>query len=262
MKVKVTKVNANNNTFILLYNENLQKDLLLNKNIIKKLCKASDNKLVDGLLVLIYSNRNSATLDYYNNDGSWETLCVNGTRCAALYIYNLYNISNLDIKCGDGIHKTNKIKNNISVSMSKPKYVTNKININNISGYFINSGAKHFILPLNDTIQGEQQLSDLAKKIRYNKNIFPDGVNVNFYKIINRKKIEVITYEKGIEGIVESCASGSFACAYHLSKNQLINKNITVINKGGLLNIKFDKNFNKNYIISGAKIEGDYLLDI
>ena len=27
-------------------------------------------------------------MDYYNNDGTWETMCANGARCAVLYAYN------------------------------------------------------------------------------------------------------------------------------------------------------------------------------
>ena len=261
MKVKVTKVNGNKNTFVLLYNQKFENGLSLSADKIKKLCKINKNISVDGLLNLNYFSRKNITLEYYNNDGSWETLCVNGLRCAALYIYNLYQIDTLEIQCGDGIHKTIKIGNNISVSMPKPKYVSKKINIQNISGDYINSGAKHFVLPFINHFD-KKQILNLAKKIRYDTKTFPDGVNVNFYKIINKDKIEVITYEKGIEGIVDSCASGSFACAYHLLKNQLINNNITVVNKGGLLNIIFDKNYKDNYIISDAEIEKNYIVHI
>ena len=262
MKVKVTKVNGNKNTFVLLFNQKLKDDLIINKHTIKKLCKINNNLLVDGLLDLTYSEQNKVSLEYYNNDGTWETLCVNGIRCAALYIYKQLKVTNLEIQCGDGIHKTKIIKNNISVSMEEPKYVSKNINIQNISGFFINSGAKHFILPLTENYKDKRKLLELAKEIRYNKKIFPEGVNVNFYKIINKNQIEVITYEKGIEGFVDSCASGSFACAYHLAKIGKLNKKIIVINKGGLLNITFDKNYINNYIISGAEIEDDYLIQI
>ena len=48
-------------------------------------------------------------------------------------------------------------------------------------------------------MQDKKQILNLAKKIRYNTKTFPDGVNVNFYKVVNHDTIEVKTYEKGIE---------------------------------------------------------------
>ena len=81
MKVKVTKVHGNNNTFILLFNPNLTDNTFNNKKVIKKLCKIKKNKSVDGLLVLKYLNKKNICLDYYNNDGTWETFCANGLRC-------------------------------------------------------------------------------------------------------------------------------------------------------------------------------------
>ena len=259
MKVKVTKVNGNNNDFVLLLNKDIPKNLLLDTVIIKKLCSA--NTLVDGLLVLNYKNGNKASLDYYNNDGSWETLCVNGIRCAALFIYKKYNIDSLIVKCGDGIHKTTITDNMISVSMDEPKYVTSQIQIGSIKGQYINSGAKHFITEITSDWPEENQLVSIAKQVRFNTKYFPDGVNVNFFKIIDKDTLDIITYEKGIENIVESCASGSYACAYHISKKTLVEK-FKIINSGGNLNIEFNSNYKNNRIIARAIIDKELIITI
>ena len=84
----------------------------------------------------------------------------------------------------------------------------------NFSGYYIYAGAKHFVIEYSDEWERNEILEIKAKKIRFNS-FFLNGVNVNFYKIINYNTIEVKTYEKGIEKMMLSCASGSFACAYH-----------------------------------------------
>tara|TARA_Y100001970_G_C14205071_1_gene843497 strand:+ start:353 stop:1132 length:780 start_codon:yes stop_codon:yes gene_type:complete len=259
MKVKVTKVNGNNNNFVLLLKKDIPKNLLLNTEIIKKLC--SSNTLVDGLLILDYKNSNQANLDYYNNDGTWETLCVNGIRCAALLIKKIYNKNNLIISCGDGKHKTKIIDKSISVSMPEPKYVMEKIRIESLEGYYINSGAKHFITEIIADWPKYDQLVSIAKNIRFNTKYFPDGVNVNFFKQIDNNIVKIITYEKGIENIVESCASGSYACAYHISK-KTTNKKFTVINDGGNLNIQFDSNYKKNSITAKAIIEEQLIIEI
>ena len=203
MKVKVTKVNGNNNNFVLLFNDDVQKKIILNKINIKKLCQIDNNK-VDGLLVLNYINQKKVYLDYYNNDGTWETLCANGTRCASLFLYKKYNKKIFYITCGDGIHKTKIMNNNIAISMPRPKYIKDKILVENLIGYYIDSGAKHFIIKIDSNWPTKNQLISIAKKIRYNKELFPDGININFYKIIDDSTLQVITYEKGIENIVES----------------------------------------------------------
>ena len=55
-----------------------------------------------------------------------------------------------------------------------------------------------------------------------NELLFPYEINVNYYKVIGSNTIEVKTYEKGIESMMQSCASGSFVCAYDDSNKQNI----------------------------------------
>ena len=125
----------------------------------------------------------------------------------------------------------------------------------NLYGEFINSGAKHFVVRYDKKWPNINKLLEISKKIRYNASLFPDGVNVNFYKVIDSKTIEVKTYEKGIESMMKSCASGSYACAYDYSKKQNIVKKINVMNDGGNINVIFAQNYKKNRLIGKVKLE-------
>ena len=58
-----------------------------------------------------------------------------------------------------------------------------------------------------------------GQKIRYSSEFSPKGINVNFFTKLDPSTIHVATYEKGVEGVVQSCASGSTAVVFHLSKN-------------------------------------------
>ena len=53
------------------------------KSNISKICETYQT---DGLLLLSEHNKYDYKMDYYNNDGTWETMCANGARCAALYM--------------------------------------------------------------------------------------------------------------------------------------------------------------------------------
>ena len=91
--------------------------------------------------------------------------------------------------------------------------------------------------------------------IRNNSIFHPSGINVNYYKIIDKNTLAVKTYEKGIEKIMDSCASGSYACAYdYSSKNDIYGK-IKVLNDGGISQITFSKCYKKNIFNAKAHIE-------
>ena len=95
---------------------------------------------------------------------------------------------------------------------------------------------------------------EIAEKIRFD-NYFIDGINVNFFKV-NNENLDVITYEKGIEKIMSSCASGSYACAYHyIFSNKLKKKDIYINNPSGGLFVHIDVKNNIYNISGSAKIE-------
>ena len=51
-----------------------------------------------------------------------------------------------------------------------------------IQGYYIDSGAKHFIINHEGMWSNDDIIINTSKKIRYNKELFPEGINVNFFK--------------------------------------------------------------------------------
>ena len=74
----------------------------------------------------------------------------------------------------------------------------------------------------------------VGRKIR-NSNHFPHGTNVNFVKKINHNTLQIITYEKGVEKIMESCGSGSVAAAYHMYKKHNLTCELNIQVTGGHL---------------------------
>ena len=80
----------------------------------------------------------------------------------------------------------------VSVELSKPLYKMKNIKINNISGDFIDSGAKHFVCNYKDDWNNGNIINQM-KEIRFNELFKPYGVNVNYYKVI--KNFEQIQFE-------------------------------------------------------------------
>ena len=261
MKLPIYNCNGNGNSFVIILHYNSIRKSFLDESTVKKLC-GSNLKIADGLVVVNIKS-DDIFIDYFNNDGSWETLCLNGLRCASLILSKKNHSKKINLICNDKIYKTKVIENNmILVELSKPVYKLENIKVNNLIGNYVDVGAKHFGIPYNYDWPSFTKIKDIAQNIRYNKEFFPNGINVNFYKVINSRIIEVKTYEKGIENIMNSCASGSYACAFDYSlKNSKFGK-IKVINDGGDFDIIFDKNYTYNTLAGKAEIDSEDFIDI
>ncbi|MAW75272.1 MAG: diaminopimelate epimerase [Candidatus Marinimicrobia bacterium] len=261
MKLPIYNCNGNGNSFIIILYSDSQQKSFFKTSIIKKLC-LNNKKITDGL-VLVNIKSSDIFIDYYNNDGSWETLCLNGLRCVSLILNKRLDTKTINIICNNKVYKTKILKDDmILVELSKPVYKTKSIQVNNLIGHYIDVGAKHFVIPYDYDWPSFTKIKDIAQNIRYNKEFFPNGINVNFYKVINPNIIEVKTYEKGIENMMNSCASGSYACAFDYSLENSKFGEIKVKNDGGDFDISFDKNYTYNTLVGKAEIDSEDFIDI
>ena len=249
------KCNANHNSFIIIPHYDTLDKKLFNCTKIKDICFKSTKQIVDGF-ILINIKKNKILMDYYNNDGNWETFCLNGLICCALIINKNLKKNNFEIISNDMKYKVEIMDSDfVKVEMKKPDYKEKNIIINNLCGNYLDSGAKHLVINYDSDWDRKDKLEIKMKKIRFNDLFEPDGINVNFYKEIDKGVIQVKTYEKGIEALMDSCASGSFACAYDYSKRNNIDKKIDIINDGGNSQVIFNQDYTMNFFLSSGKIE-------
>ncbi len=253
MLLPFTKAHGTGNHFIIIYLPDCP-ELQITDSLIQALCSTHTGIGADGVLVLSMIEEYDFKMDYYNNDGSWETMCANGARCAGLFLYkkNIINQKATFIS-GDGAHEIIiNDSNNIALTIYPPEYTSKEIIIDDFSGFSINSGAKHFVIEVD--ITDNHDWESTGRKIRYSESFSPNGTNVNFVKKISQNTLEVITYEKGIESIMQSCGSGSVAAAYHMYKKHNLNNNLTIRVKGGKLLISSDNNWKKVWLQGEAKL--------
>ena len=95
---------------------------------------------------------------------------------------------------------------------------------------------------------------EMGKKIRYSEYFSPHGVNINFFQLNGMESVTIKTYEKGVEAIVQSCASGSTAVVFHLSQNNVILNNFISYSSGGSLYFTFDEAWKDPWVQGPAKI--------
>ena len=260
MKVKVTKADGTGNSFIIIHDNN-NHDLITHPNFIQKICDKKIGFDTDGVLLLSYNKNYDFKMDYFNNDGSWETMCANGARCAALFMFKKKLVgNNILFLAGDGTHKI-KIQNekNIQLSMIQPIFRSEEIAPNQYKGRHVDSGANHFSTIVKEITPS--QVKKDGRKIRNDEILFPDGINVNFMKIINPQHIEVLTYEKGIENMVLSCGSGSVASAYYAYQKKLIESPLQISVPGGKLQLIFNNTWSEVWLSGPARLSPETTWD-
>jgi len=253
MKIPFTKAHGTGNDFIILKKEDCP-TLISDPSFIQQICNRKTGIGADSVLILSESKSANFKMDYYNSDGSWETMCANGARCAGLVMHSLGKCTeNMTMITGDGKHQIQIIdEENIRLSMRPPSFKTDEVKIENCIGQHVDSGARHFVAEIKNVTQ--KLVFEIGPIIRYSDYFSPHGINVNCVEIINKETIKVITYEKGIENVMLSCGSGSTASAYYLAQKYKLSSPINIQVPGGNLSIEFNADWTEVWHTGPATI--------
>jgi diaminopimelate epimerase len=240
MLLKFSKYQGTGNDFILLDNLSANfNDLTITQ--IKDLC---DRKLgigADGIIKINFSKNHAFQMDYYNSDGS-KSFCGNGARCAVAFAETLgIEVSELTFDAIDGSHWASKTANDIKIQMGNVK------NIQSYENEFeLYTGSPHYV-KISDDISSETILN-FGKSIRFSPKYNSEGINVNLLKGMSPTKIEIASYERGVEEETLSCGTGATACALVWDKIHNSGTNfIEVKAKGGNLKIEFKRDASNGY---------------
>lgn len=245
MQLSFYKYQGTGNDFVMIDNRD---NLFVSTpvELIKWLCDRKFGIGADGLILL----QNKAGYDfemlYFNSDGRESTMCGNGGRCIVKFAYNLGLVKGpCRFLAIDGPHDGEVFTDGtVSIKMKDVDVVGRHQN-----DFVIDTGSPHYV-------QFCENLSALdivkqARQIRYNEPFAQDGINVNFVSASERK-IQVRTYERGVEDETLSCGTGVVATALSVAETQgLATGPIQVHTQGGLLQVKFKK--------SGSRFTDIYL---
>ncbi len=246
--IKFSKFHGAGNDFIMI--NAIESEILLNEELIYKMCDRRTGIGADGLIVLSSSKDYDFKMKYYNCDGKESTFCGNGGRCIAAFAHRQGIIkNNATYEAVDGIHRVSVSLisfNEYQVELTMCDILSYKLDENSL---LINTGSPHYVKKINKW--HDIDVITEGAKIRYDKNISEDGVNVDFLYNDNGK-IRIRTYERGVENETLACGTGVTASAIAASL-WFGGDNIDVYTQIAKLNVKFDKTDNlfKNVILSG-----------
>lgn len=227
----------------------------------KSVCHRKFSVGADGLLVVKNSNVADIEMVYYNSDGSRASMCGNGLRCFVKFVYdnNIVNKEKIDVDTLDGIKKIkinlkNKDIDTITVNMGQGSFKCSDIPINSNEEIFINKeinvldekfivncmhmGVPHTVIFVDDMDMNKiHKYGPLIEK----HEIFLEGTNVNFVKIIDEKNILVRTWERGC-GYTLGCGTGITASVIISNYLKKVKDSVKVTSEGGSIIIDFIDN--------------------
>ncbi|MFA5779538.1 MAG: diaminopimelate epimerase [Elusimicrobiota bacterium] len=247
--INFVKMSGSGNDFIVIDNRN--KIVKTASAFAKKYCNREG---VDGLLFVEKSHlpHTDFRMIYYNSDGSRASFCGNGARCISLFAYlNKIAPSKMSFKSDAGLI-TAEIKNDlechyesrlvgswqsqtVKIKMPVPKNFKLDFDLTasgkNFEASFVHTGVPHTVIFVKNIKNVD--VNKLGRLIRFHKKFEPSGTNVNFVKVLGKNKLQVRTYERGVEAETLACGTGVVASAIISIMKKYVSSPVSVLTQGG-----------------------------
>lgn len=231
----------------------------------------------DGVIFIKKGKSADFEMVMYNSDGSRGAMCGNGIRCVAKYVYdNGYTDKKEFAIESMGAVKviTVKTENNRVVSarvdMGCPVFTPKEIPVNvntegdSVINHKITVGGRDFRMTcvsmgnphavmFIDERPVDFDLECYGPLFESDEELFPDRVNAEFAKVIDRKNIEMRVYERG-SGETLACGTGTCATVAAAVRNGLVDNCVTVHLLGGDLEIEWSGNENDSIFMTGPAV--------
>ena len=246
--INFSKFHGAGNDFIMI--NAIKKEIVLPEELIFKMCDRRTGIGADGLIILMHSDNHDFRMRYYNCDGKESTFCGNGGRCIAAFAHQQGIIKKeATYEAIDGIHKakvTETSPNEYLVELTMRDILSYKLDENSL---LIDTGSPHYVKKVVNL--DSMDVNAEGTKIRYDKDISTDGVNVDFL-LNDNGNIHIRTYERGVENETLACGTGVTASAMAASLWYGGN-DIDIYTQIAKLNVRFDKDNNtfKNVVLTG-----------
>jgi len=255
-QISFTKMSGAGNDFIVMDNRDGEYSFL-GETQIRKLCTRRMGVGADGLLMLESSDSHDFAMRYFNADGRLGSMCGNGGRCIAQFGWTLAGASKNQLSFeanGNSYFATVLADGVIKLNMLAPTDFREAFRVEDYICVYVDTGSPHAILFMENL--DAVNVVEIGRKIRHNREHFPDGTNVNFVEVLSPEKIRVRTFERGVEDETLACGTGAVASAvmsYRLGKVSATSVCVQV-QGGDLLTIAFDEKM-KQVTLSGPAIE-------
>ncbi len=159
----------------------------------------------EGVILVQRSDTADFRMRFFNPDGSEADLCGNGARCVAAFALELGaapgRVMRFETAAG---HVDAEILDDdlVRIAMPDPR---------NLGADFVVAGVPHKIVPVENLAKAD--VDGEGRRIRMSDEFAPDGTNVDFVSYRAPDRVQVRTYERGVEAESFACGTGAVAAA-------------------------------------------------
>jgi diaminopimelate epimerase len=280
--VKFTKIHSLGNDFLIVEEVKLR-GIEDKPTLARQICERHTGVGADGLLIIRVTDKSKGLVNFrvFNADGTEAEISGNGLRCAAAYLYHYKKVDSksLEFHTTAGKRKSKLIKQNdhlynIKIEMGIPllssqdipfydgsvhdKIIDYPLSINRkvYPITVVSLGNPHCAIFF-DRFPARIEWHQIGREIELHP-FFLKKTNVEFIRVMSRKEIEVLFWERGV-GETLSSGSGSCAAAVASILKGLTDKKVKVRTSMGVLEVEWNK---KKVFQSGPAeivLEGKYV---
>ncbi|GAB6090767.1 diaminopimelate epimerase [Spirochaeta dissipatitropha] len=217
----------------------------------------------DGLVLIKPSSRGTARMQMFNADGSEAEMCGNAIRCVAKFLHDegitaesrvvietlagdlpidiiIENGSAVGARVNMGRPRLNGP--DIPVAIQKNPVISEPISLTDIDDpraeglqfTAVSMGNPHAVFFTEQVT--DYQIHTLGPRLELHK-LFPNRINVEFARVLNRGEIEMRVWERG-SGETLACGTGACATAVAAHLNGLTDRSVQLHLLGGTLHIE------------------------
>ena len=226
--MKFTKMHGLGNDYVCI--NGFHEKVSMPEKLAVELCNRHYGIGADGMLLILPSEKADFKMELYNADGSSAGMCGNGIRCLGKYVYEhaMTRSKELAIETCSGIRQmylrivSDKVEA-VRVDMGIPILDAHRIPIrsekdivfqetiqvcqNELCMTGVSMGNPHIVIFLEEL--KELPIEEWGTFLEFHPR-FPERINIEFCKVIDRRTIRVRVWERGVG---ETLACGTGACA-------------------------------------------------
>ncbi len=242
------KMNGNGNDFVVIHDKTGLNDETL-ASLARRVCRRRRSIGADGLLVASASQHNDFRMRIFNADGSEAEMCGNGARCIARFAFETGLASGeMTFETQAGAMEASVegafVRLDMGIVDTSPVWAGDlDLSARSVAADLWVIGVPHVVVYAEDS--GKMKYDDIrgwGRALRHDKQLGAQGANVNFSWMLDDGSLRVVTYERGVEDLTDSCGTGSVAAALSaLRRFDEIPNPVIVRNTGGINRVEVDK---------------------
>ena len=224
----------------------------------RALCRRGLSLGADGLVWITASSEADLEVTYFNADGS-RAFCGNGTLCAARWAHVHGALpAALRLATEQGVLSLKVSGARVEMSVPPPAAMQDGISLEPAGlpghGIAINTGCPHLVV-LCPTLPDDATFAMAAQILRYHPALGPAGANVDFVAVQDPHRLQVRTFERGVEAETLASGTGCLAAALAAASRSLASAPVACKVRGGTpLKVRFARD---GSVFSNVSLEGE-----